>query len=330
MINIGIIGAGFFAEKHAEAISTLDNVRLVAANRTNQNALEQFVRRYGGQGYQTYEDLLDDNTVDAVLVATPHHLHTDIALAAAHAGKHILLEKPMAPSLDECDLIIEAVNKANVKLMVGHTNHFAPTYKLAKEMIDSGEMGEVVLGVSTMSKYWMEANRQDWHLDRATGGGMWLTAGMHCLDRLTWLVGSPANSVSAHFDIRFHDQKADDAGMIFLRYVNGAAGTVISTGYSVGAPKHMTELTCTKGMLNISYDRGVMIGRDEEWQLVPESVTPHWAAEALQDEWRSFTRTIENDSEPAVTGYFARHIMATVFAAEESSRIRREIGIPHE
>ena len=332
MLNIGIIGAGFFGEKHAQAIAALNDAQVVAATRNDPAALTAFTQRFGGRGYSDYRVLLADPTVDAVLIATPHHLHTAIAIDAAQAGKHILLEKPMAPTLAECDQILQAVDAADVRLMVGHINQFAPTYRMAKAMIASGETGEVVHGVSTMNKLWMESNRRDWHLDRSTGGGMWLTAGMHCLDRLTWLVGSRAQSVSAQFGARFHDQQADDVGMIFLRYANGAVGTVISTGYRTGAPTHLTELTCTKGMLKISYDAGIQIGRDEHWQLIPESVAPamtqNWMATALIDEWRSFITAIETGSETAVTGAYARHVMATAFAAEESSRLCREVDVP--
>ena len=328
MINVGIIGAGSFGEAHAEAIAELPNIRVVTASRTNRDALEAFARRFKVKGYTDYREILDDKQVDVALIATPHHLHTQITVEAARAGKHILLEKPMAPTLAECDQILQAVAEANVKLMVGHTNQFAPAYVAAKKIVDSGEMGDIVMGTSTMSKYWFEPNRRSWHLDHTTGGGMWRTAGMHCLDRLTWLVDSPVSSVCAQFDTRFHNQQADDAGTIFLRYQNGAVGTVVSTGYKVGAPKHLTELTCTEGMLNIDYTTGVTVGRDEKWQTVPETGSKNSMHEALVNEWRAFAEAIQLDKESPVSGDYARHIMAVVFAAEESSRLRQEVSVP--
>ncbi len=233
----------------------------------------------------------------------------------------------MAPTLVECDRILAAAQRAGVTLMLGHTSQFAPAYRLAKTMLDAGELGEIVLGVSTMSKFWFEPNRRDWHLDRMTGGGMWMTAGIHCLDRLTWLVGSPVTSVCAQFDVRFHDQRADDAGLIFLRYANGVAGTVVSVGYRTGAPKHLTELTCTRGMLTVDYAGGVNVGKDERWQQVPGSASDDWMHAALIEEWRSFVAAVRTGSPPPVTGAYARQIMAAVFAAEKSSRLRREITV---
>lgn len=328
MFGVGIIGAGSYGAQHAEAIAQVPNVQLVAASRTNQPALEDFTQRFGGRGYTMYQDLLADPEVEIVVIATPHHLHTTIVEDAASAGKNILLEKPMAPNLAECDRILAAVEAAGVRLMVGHVNHFALAYQKAKVLLESGEMGDVVLGLSTMSKYWFEPNRRSWHLDRATGGGMWMTAGMHCLDRLTWLVDSPVQSVCAQFSTRFHDQQADDSGLIFLRYQNGVTGTVVSTGYATGAPKHLTELTCTKGMINIDYVGGVTIGRDEQWQTLPDSGSDDWMHQALVNEWRGFLKALNEGTEPPVTGDHARHIMAVVFAAEESSRLQQEVTIP--
>ena len=326
-LGIGILGAGSFGAMHAEAIAALDDVRLVAAMRTDPAALAEFTARYGGRGYTTAAGLLADPEVAAVVIATPHHLHTAAVEAAAQAGKHILLEKPMAPTLEECDRILAAAAAGGVTLMLGHTSQFAPAYRLAKQMLDAGELGAIVLGVSTMSKFWFEPNRRPWHLDRATGGGMWLTAGIHCLDRLTWLVGSPVARVSAQLGAYFHDQAADDGGLVFLRYANGAGGCVVSVGYRAGAPKHLTELTCTRGMLNIDYTGGVTVGKNGQWRLVEDLACADWMHAALVAEWRAFAAAVRSGNPPPVTGAYGRHIMAAVFAAEESSRLQQEVSV---
>lgn len=328
MVNIGIIGAGSYGEQHAKALAEIGSARLVAASRTNQDALHAFTARYGGRSYTDYRALLADESVEAVVIATPHHLHTSIVEDAARAGKHLLLEKPMAPTLAECDQILAVVAESGVRLMVGHTNQFARAYRTAKTILESGEMGEIIFGLSTMSKFWYEPNRRDWHLSRETGGGMWMTAGIHCLDRLTWLVGSRVQSVDAQLGTRYHQQAADDVGLIFLRYANGAAGTVVSVGYAQGAPKHLTELTCTRGMLNIDYVGGVTLGRDEKWQPVPDSGSENWMHEALVSEWTAFLQMVEHGVPSPVSGDYARHIMATVFAAEESARRQQQVDVP--
>jgi phthalate 4,5-cis-dihydrodiol dehydrogenase len=331
MINAGIIGAGFWGEKHAEAINSLSNVELVAANRTNSTALDKFLSKYGGRGYKDYRELLNDPQVDAVVIATPHHLHTQIVLDAAKAGKHILLEKPIALNLIECDQILQIVNKHQVTFMPGHTNHFVPIYQTAKKLLESGELGDPVLITDHVLKRWWAPNRREWHLDRDTGGGMWLTIGVHNIDRMTWLVGSRVSSVSAHLDTRFHQQLADDLGMAFLRFENGISGMAITVGYKTGVPSFETEIVCTNGMLRIDKMNGISIGQDESWSLITNDRDvdrENWMEEAMIEEWKAFISAIETGTQPAVTGEFARHIMAVIFAAEQSSKEKREVLIP--
>ena len=331
MIQVGIIGAGFWGEKHADAIKVLSNVKLVAANRTNPTALNEFVGKYGGAGYTNYRELLDDPQVDAVVIATPHHLHTQIVLDAAEAGKHILLEKPIAPNLEECDQILQAVTEHRITFMAGHTNHFVPNYQHAKSLLESSELGQPVMVTDRTLKRWWAPNRREWHLDREMGGGMWMTIGVHNVDRMTWLVGSRVRSVSAHLDTRFHQQHADDHGMAFLRFENGIAGTAITVGYKTGVPSFDTEIVCTNGMLRIDKMKGISIGRDETWRQIPtirESDPENWMDEAMIEEWRAFLSAIETGAQPEVTGDFARHIMAVIFAAEQSSKEKREVLVP--
>jgi predicted dehydrogenase len=156
---------------------------------------------------------------------------------------------------------------------------------------------------------------------------MWMTIGVHALDQLTWLVGAPVQSVTAAMQTRFHEQDADDTGVVFLRYANGATGTAVAIGFQTGVFTFVTELTCTKGMLKIDNSMGVFIGRDEQWQLVPESADGEWMASALVNEWQDFVAALENNTEPAVTGEFGRHIMAVAFAAEEASRLEQELPV---
>ena len=326
MLRVGIIGAGDFGIRHAQAIADLNDVRIVAASRTNRGKLAEFTSRFGGRGYVDYRDLLADSSVDAVMIATPHHLHTVATVAAALAGKDILLEKPMAPTLAECDTILSSVKNANVVLSLGHLNQFAPTYRKAKEILSSGELGEILLGISTMSRFWFTPNRRKWHLDRDTGGGVMMTLGIHCLDRLSWLVDSPIKSVFASLTTRLHEQRADDVGLMQLTYANGAVGTIVSVGYRQGAPKHLTELTCTRGMLNVDYDR-IQIGRDERWQDVPLTYFTDWMHSALVEEWNAFAAAVKGESPPAVSGDYARHIMEVIFAAEESAQTGTAVSI---
>lgn len=327
MLGIGIIGAGFFGESHAKAINNVPSTQLITASRRDKKELKKFTQEFNIHGYTDYKKLLNDKDIDVVVIATPHQEHTQIAVDSASSGKHILIEKPMATSIADCAKIIEAAKKANVKLMVGHIMQFMRSSVVAKKIIDSGELGNIVYGTSATAKKWMSSSRKEWHCNDPDGGGMLITVGIHNIDMLTWLFKSRVSSVKASISTRFHNQQADDAGMLTLQYENGATGMAISTGYDSGTEIFMTSLTCTKGMLNIDMFKGVYLGRNEKWTHLPESVSDQTEHEALVNEWKAFVKAIETDSTPQITGEYGKHMMEIVLAAKRSSMEKKEIWI---
>ena len=329
MIGIGIIGAGHFGAVHARAMAEVDGVQLVASCREDRAAAEQFAQDHGGSAYSDWRQLLADPKVDAVVIATPHHLHEEIAIGAAEAGKHILLEKPMAPTTRACDAINAAVAKAGVKLMVGHVMHFALPCLRAKAILDSGVIGKPVLGSSWMIKLWMESNRRDWHKNTASGGGMLMTAGIHALDRLVWLMGQDVVGVNALAGTFFHEQEADDSALIGLRFGNGGIGQVQSVGYRNGAVGFAMDMVCEKGTLRIDFDHGVSIGRDAVWTPVPDSIEPDWMHHAVVREWRAMRDAISGVAPVPVSGAYARRIVGIIEAVHQANAEKREVEISH-
>ncbi|MDO5603591.1 MAG: Gfo/Idh/MocA family oxidoreductase [Paracoccus sp. (in: a-proteobacteria)] len=327
MIGVGIIGAGHFGAVHARAMAEVSGIRLVASCRNDSAAAGKFAQTHGGTAFSDWRALLADPGVDAVVIATPHHLHEEIAIAAADAGKHILLEKPMAPTTRACDAINAAVSRAGVQLLVGHVMHFARPCLKAMEILDSGAIGRPVLGSSGMIKLWMESNRRDWHKNIASGGGMLMTAGIHALDRLVWLMGQDVVGVQAMTGTLFHQQEADDSALISLRFAGGGIGQVQSVGYRNGAPGSAMDLVCEGGSLRIDFDHGVLIGRDAVWTNVPDSMEPDWMHHAVVREWRALREAITGAAPVAVSGAYARQIVGIIEAAYRSSAERREIGI---
>ncbi|MER9182829.1 Gfo/Idh/MocA family oxidoreductase [Mesorhizobium sp. M0408] len=324
MIGIGIIGAGDFGAAHARAIREVGNIRLVASCRGNTDALERFTAEYGGRGYTDWRKLLDDKEVDAVLIASPHHLHAEMAIGAAKAGKHILLEKPMAPTVAACDAINAAVADSGVKLMVAHLMHFALPCMAARQILEEGALGRPLAGSSWIIKLWMEHNRRDWHLRKATGGGMLLTAGIHAVDRLVWLMDDDVVSVSGMLGAKFHDQEADDSALLGLRFAGGGIGQVQSVGYRTGATTYAMDLVCERGTLRIDMDRGTMLGRETVWTELPGSFEPNWMHNALVREWSAMRDAIADDTPVPVDGIYARKIVAIIEAAFASNETRRE------
>ena len=301
MVKVGIIGLGGIARKHCEAIATLDNVEIVAVADLFEEKRSEFMSKYKiSRGYKTHTELLADREIDTVAVVLGHQLHHQLTVDACRAGKNVLVEKPMALSLEQCDNMIAAAAEHDVKLMVGHTQHFTPPALKAKEILDSGELGPLVTAVSYMSKNWGYDGRRPQYRSRYHGGGMWLTNGCHVVDRLMWVMGSQAVSVSASIGTRCHYQAADDSATAFIRCKNGLAGVAVSVGYKDGGPNHSCEVICANGGVRFSAsgEQYVQIGKDNKWQDAPFEKPPS----DFFYEWGSFAEAIEKNIEPPCPG----------------------------
>ena len=327
MLRVGILGAGFFGAFHARAIAAVPDIHLVAVCADELAPAEAFAAEHGGKPYGDWRALLDDRAVDAVAITAPHHLHCEFAVAALAAGKHVLLEKPMARSVAECSRIIASAEASRRKLMVGQIMHFVLPCLVAREILDRGELGKPVTGSSSLRKIWMEANRRGWHLDPATGGGMLMTAGIHALDQLVWLMDGRVGSVSAAASASFHDQKADDSAMMLLRFNDGRFAQVASIGFRDGGGTFDLDLVCEHGTLRIDFERGVSIGRGGKWADVPNSHDPAWMHNGVVREWQAMATAIAGDTDVPVTGDYGRHIIACIDAAMISSRERRDVEV---
>jgi len=324
MIGIGVIGAGDFGAAHARALAETEGVRLVAACREDEAALGAFTSQFGGRGYTDWRALLDDPDVDAVVIATPHALHAEMAIGAAGAGRHLFLEKPMAPTVAQCDAINAAFAESGTRLMIGHLVRFSKPCMAARRIVEEGTIGRPVLGTSWMIKLWMEQNRRGWHLRRDTGGGMLMTAGIHALDRLVWLMDDDVTSVSAMTGTHFHAQEADDSALLGLRFARGGIGQVQSVGYRNGGASFAMDLVCEDGTLHIDMESGVRLGRDGRWEDVPDSSEPGWMHEAIRREWAAFRDAVADGGPVPVSGDYGRRIIGIIEAAHASDASRRE------
>jgi predicted dehydrogenase len=322
--RIGIIGAGFIGEGHAEAISSVQGLELVAAARTQRAELDAFTARFGGTGYTDYRQILDRRDIDAVCIALPHQLHTEAVEHAAAAGKHIMLEKPMALTPEDCERILEVVAKAGVKLMLAHTGRFIPPCVRAKEILASGFLGEVLAGRTAMIKQWEVPNRRAWHRDKAQGGGMWMTNGVHLVDRMMWFVDRPVRSVRAVLATRAHAQSADDLATAFLTFDGGATAAIFLYGYRSGADDQETEVLAADGNLRFELNTGLYIGRNNRWELVEGTAGP-WKPPAMLGQWEAFRRYLDDETDSPVSGAVGYAAMRVIFAAEQSSRSGREV-----
>jgi len=194
-LGFGIIGLGIWGETHAKTYADYPQVDLVKVCDLRADRARKIAKQYGARGYCTdYREVLADDTIQAVSIVTPDFAHTDVAIAAAKAGKHILVEKPLATSVADCQKIIAAARKAGVKLMVDFHNRFNPPIANSKTAIEKGELGDMRLMTIRLND--TIAVPTDWLSWAGRSSVLWFL-GSHCVDVIRWLFADEVKRVFA-------------------------------------------------------------------------------------------------------------------------------------
>lgn len=227
--GFGIVGCGMISNFHAKAIADIRGANLVACYDSFPKSADRLSRETGCTPYDDLKEMLADPKVDIVTICTPSGAHMEPAVAAAKAGKHVVVEKPLEITLKRCDKIIDACNKAGVVLSAIFPSRFHESSQLMKKAVDSGRFGKLTMGDSyvkwfrTQEYYDSGAWRGTWKLD---GGGALMNQAIHSVDLLAWLMG-PIESVTAHTDTLAHKRIAvEDVCAATVRFRNGAIGVI--------------------------------------------------------------------------------------------------------
>jgi UDP-N-acetyl-2-amino-2-deoxyglucuronate dehydrogenase len=243
MIGFGIVGCGMIARFHAAAIREIPGAQLVALqsrNPANAAKVHEAVGQHVAY-YPTVEALLRHTGLDVVVICTPSGHHLEPALLAAAAGKHVVVEKPLEITLDRCDRLIAACDRAGVKLCTIFPSRFADANVVLKQAVDAGRFGRLTLGETTV-KWWRSQEYYDeggWKGTQALdGGGALMNQAIHNVDLLQWLMG-PVREISAFTATLAHERiEVEDTATACLRFQSGALGVIqATTSVWPGLPK---------------------------------------------------------------------------------------------
>jgi UDP-N-acetylglucosamine 3-dehydrogenase len=329
-VGYGVIGLGFFGEKHAEVAAALPNVELRAVCTRTDQRRKAIKQRLGvPRDYRDYHDLLADPAIEAVSVVTHVDDHVAPAVAALRAGKHVLLEKPMARTPAECDRIIAAADRADRILMVGHICRFNPRYALARERARAGGLGRIV---SLYARRNIPAARSRTVLEKI---GPLLGDGIHDTDLMLWMSGARIETVYAQ-TLSVRGLKHPDLGWAMYRFDSGAIGVIENVWFlPAGTPfpihEHM-EIIGTEGAvylqggdmnLTVQTRGGVECPDTLYWpQMHGEPVG------ALQTELAYFVDCVARGTRPTVvTPAEARTAVAVLAAAERSAQTGKVVKL---
>lgn len=322
-IRLGLVGAGTVGALHVEAAQRVPGVRVASVCDLNPVAARRLATPLDARAYTDHRDLIDSGGVDAVLVNTPHAVHTAIVCDAAAAGLHVLVEKPMATTLADCDEMIASCAEAGVRLAVGHVQRFLPDKVAAKAALDAGRIGEPVLTSDRRGSDYRAGSRPSWFLDpRVSGGGVFINIGAHCVDRLLWLTGRQVEQV----DGTLKNTPIETDVLVRLDLTGGLSAHIAVT--STGPAKPHDEMTVVgeTGALTISPHTGTAVHKDgtTEWLHRPgrDDIPAAFAAQ-LAD----FADAIREEREPAVGGPHGRRVLDIVLATYASAHRREPVRI---
>ncbi len=308
-VRYGIIGFGHFAERTiAPAIQASNNSELVAIQkRSLHTAREKAAVLSIPHAFSSVEELVAHADVDAVFIASANALHCVETLSAAKAGKHVLVEKPMAVNVKEAEQMIEACSRGNVKLMVGHVIRFSPLVRRIREIMRSGRIGRVTFA---KSEYYYDGRltRRSWLTDRTiAGGGPIFDVGVHCLDTLRFMLDDEVVSVKSHLQPKPTDRRTEQTASLSLEFARGTVASILCS-YEAPTRRSLIEIVGTEGIL-FAHDFALS---DRTIQLQVSLRVDGTSVDVQREEINvpnlyveeitSFSSSILNDTEVAIPG----------------------------
>ena len=309
VLRWGLIGCGDISQKRvAPALRDLPEADLIAVNRAQFEKVEDFASEFGAKRvYREWEDLLKDPNIEAVYVATPVDLHAPITIAAAEAGKHVLCEKPMALSLDECDEMIRVCGKNRRKLGIAYYRRFYPVVKRVRELLRAEEIGQVILAQINAFEFFNPGpdHPRAWFVDKQkAGGGPMFDFGCHRVEVLLNLLGGVKGVQGSVKEIAFK-RDVEDTALALLDFRSGPQA-IISVTHAAFESQDTLSIFGSEGSIHVPVlNKGtlrVVTSQGERTEEHPPDANFH--SELIRD----FGRAVFGDRDPEVDGEMGREV----------------------
>jgi len=341
-IGVGLIGSQFISTIHAESLQSVPEASIVGVMSPSAGHARDFARKYDIPHHFTELDaLLALDDVDMVGVGAPNNVHCDIALAAARAGKHVVMEKPLCMNLAEADRMIDACKRAKVKLMYAEELCFAPKYVRLKGLLDEGALGKPVL-LKQSEKHDGPHAAHFWDVERS-GGGVTMDMGCHAIQFFRWLNGrNPISSVYAQMSTSVHTDKTkgDDNAILILEFENGAMAVAEESWTKLGGMDDRAEIYGSEGVAyaDVLYGNSIRTysQRGVGYAVEKAGSTVGWSFTIYEEAWNygfpqelaHFVDCVKHDTPPLVTGEDGRAVLEVIFASYESAGTGRKVRLP--
>jgi predicted dehydrogenase len=342
-VKVGVIGSAFVSGLHAEAFQEVPEAELVVACSPNKEHVESFARKWKvPAAVMDYRQVMDRKDVDVVVVGIPNDLHREVVVAAAAAGKHIILEKPIAHTLEDADVMIAACKEHKVKLMYAETICFSPKYVRARNLVAEKAIGELYMAKQSEKH---SGPHSDWFYDvNRSGGGALMDMGCHGIEWTRWVYGKPrVKSVTAHCQLVYHKGRThgDDNSVVIIEFENGGIAVVEDSWARHGGMDDRAELFGTEGVIQCDLLRGSAMETYSKngygYAVEKAGGTKGWTFTVFEEaylygfphEMRHFTRCVLGEEEPMESGEDGRETLEIIYAAYESAATGSRIAWPY-
>ena len=337
-IGIGMIGSGFMGRTYSETLSKrCRRCRLVAV--TGGSRAAQLATDYGVALETSVDSLLARDGVAAVFIATPHDLHAEQAIAAARAGKHMLLEKPMACTVADCDAILDACRRAGVYCSIAFTQRARKCNIRAKQLIDEGAIGRILQIKELQLLATGLGGLPKWQSQGENLGTLFGHA-VHNFDRIRWFTGQEIRTVYAKCGSIEPGVQVEGTSMVLMTLADGAVASLWSS-FQVPKPsfpraQFATWIIGEKGLIDLDAYGELRIATDGQWRVVETQAPIDWQGKGFLDPVRlesytlqcqDFIDAVADGRPPEVTGWDGRQAVAAALAAYESSSTGKEIRL---
>lgn len=334
-MRFAVIGTGAIVEKFISAGSQVPGFSLYAVYSRSKERGQAFAAEHGAQrSFDNLADLAACRKVEAVYIASPNYAHCAQALAMLSAGKHVLCEKPMAVTLAECESMVAAAERNGRHLMVGHNMRFDPVHRRAKQLLDSGVIGDVITFRAVLGN----AGPEGWSVDEGTwffdknkaALGALSDMGIHKVDLIQYLLGQKVIETTAKVvTLNKRDSEGnligvDDNALCILRMNGGSAGTMAASWTVYGQESNSTCLFGTRGVMRIYNSLTAPIEVRDLNNTITAYQFEHQTRSGVIDE---FIDALEHDREPEVSGREALTTMRTIFGCIKSSETGRTVSV---
>jgi predicted dehydrogenase len=342
-VRVGVVGSAFSSNIHAEAFQEVPEAVLTAVCSPNKSHVEEFARKWKIPATTTdIRKLVERKDVDAIVVGIPNDQHRPVVEAAAAAGKHIILEKPISHTLADADAMVAVCKKHKVKLMYAETICFSPKYVRAKKLVEQGAVGKLYM-VKQGEKH--SGPHSDWFYDiRRSGGGAIMDMGCHGIEWARWMYGKPKpKSVVAHCQRVLHTErtKGEDNSVVILEFEGGGIAVIEDSWAKHGGMDDRIELHGTSGVIYCDLLHGSSMetysAQGYDYAVEKAGDTKGWTFTVFEEahlygfphEMRHFVRCILNDETPQETGDDGRATLEIIYGAYESAGSGKKITWPY-